>query len=114
MAMDPREREELVAETIAARGDHFEQLETLEMLAPAVQDTADNEVALKSLSQWQLARRRFLRHRLALIGLFVFMGMVFVASFGPILVPFRPAHLPRRHQARRRHALAGPHLRDRP
>ncbi len=92
--MDPREREELVADTIAARGEHYEQLETLEMFAPAVQETEDNEVALKSLSQWQLARRRFLRHRLALIGLFVFGVMVFIAVFGPVLSPFAPLYFP--------------------
>jgi len=94
MGMDPRERQELVADTIEHRGDHFDQLETLEMFAPAVQETNDNEVALKSLSQWQLARRRFLRHHLALAGVFVFALMVFVAVMGPVLVPFSPLHFP--------------------
>jgi ABC-type dipeptide/oligopeptide/nickel transport system permease subunit len=66
------------------------------MLAPAVQEEAadGHEVALKSLSQWQLARRRFLRHRLALVGLVIFFGMVFIAIFGPVLVPFDPLYFP--------------------
>ncbi len=54
----------------------------------------DNEVALESLSQWQLARRRFRKHRLALIGLFIFGFMVFLAVFGPLIVPFNPMFLP--------------------
>ena len=51
---------------------------------------ADNEVALESLSQWQLARRRFRKHRLAMIGVFIFLFMVLVAIFGPILGPTTP------------------------
>ncbi len=62
------------------------------MLAPAVQN--DNEVALKSLSQWELARRRFLRHRLAMVGLIVFVSMVAIAAFGPILIPFDTLNFP--------------------
>ena len=36
---------------------------------PADPAGADYEVGLESLSQWQLAWRRFKQHRLALIGL---------------------------------------------
>jgi ABC-type dipeptide/oligopeptide/nickel transport system permease subunit len=49
---------------------------------------ADNEVALESLSQWQLARRRFRRHRLAIAGLAIFGFMCLVAILGPFVVPF--------------------------
>jgi len=57
--------------------------------ATAVDDAdADVEVALESLSQWQLAFRRFKRHRLALIGVFIFAFMVLVAIFGPIVIPY--------------------------
>ena len=95
-AMDPRARQELVADLIQNRDETSQDLESLEMLAPAVQDEAadGHEVALKSLSQWQLARRRFLRHRLALVGLLIFFGMVFIAIFGPVLVPFDPLYFP--------------------
>ncbi|MEO7118256.1 MAG: ABC transporter permease [Candidatus Limnocylindrales bacterium] len=49
---------------------------------------ADNEVALESLSQWQLARRRFRKHRLAMVGVSLFSVMVLIAIFGPIVVPY--------------------------
>jgi peptide/nickel transport system permease protein len=53
-------------------------------------DAVDVEVSLESLSQWQLAFRRFKRHRLALIGVFIFGFMVLVAIFGPLLQPYDP------------------------
>lgn len=55
---------------------------------------ADTEVALASLSQWQLALRRFKRHRLAIAGLVVFLLMVTVAVVGPMLQPFRFTDIP--------------------
>lgn len=48
----------------------------------------DHEVALKSLNQWQLAWRRFRRHKLAMVGLAIFSVMLFVAIFGSIIWPF--------------------------
>jgi peptide/nickel transport system permease protein len=62
-------------------------------LAPEVA-SADNEVALESLSQWQLAWRRYKRHRLALVGAVIFATMLFLAIFGPIIVPFDPLFFP--------------------
>jgi len=56
--------------------------------------TADVEVALESLSQWQLAWRRFKRHRMALIGLGIFAFMVVVAIVGPIILPYDPLNIP--------------------
>jgi peptide/nickel transport system permease protein len=53
-------------------------------------EAADVEVALESLSQWQLAVRRFRRHRLALVGVFIFSFMALLAIFGPILQPYNP------------------------
>jgi ABC-type dipeptide/oligopeptide/nickel transport system permease subunit len=61
---------------------------------PVDTSAADNEVALESLSQWQLAFRRFKKHRLALIGVFIFIFMALVAVFGPILVHYDPMFLP--------------------
>lgn len=49
---------------------------------------ADYEVQLESLSQWQLAWRKFRTHRLALIGLFILSMLIVVAIVGPIIDPF--------------------------
>jgi peptide/nickel transport system permease protein len=56
--------------------------------------TVDVEVALESLNQWQLAVKRFLRHRMALVGLAVFSFMVLVAILGPIVAPYNPIDIP--------------------
>ena len=52
------------------------------------QDQPDFEVQLQSLSQMQLAWRRFRKHRLAMFGAFLFLGMCAVAIIGPILLPY--------------------------
>jgi peptide/nickel transport system permease protein len=54
--------------------------------APA---SADYEVALRSLSQWELAWRRFRTHRLALVGLGLLLALVLIAIIGPIFLPFK-------------------------
>src|ERR1035437_6715736 len=54
----------------------------------------DYEVALVSLNQWQLAWRRFKKHRLALIGAGIFLGMVALAIIGPIFLPYDPTFVP--------------------
>jgi ABC-type dipeptide/oligopeptide/nickel transport system permease subunit len=50
----------------------------------------DYEVALESLNQWQLAWRRFKRHRLALVGALILLFMVGLAVLGPIIWPYDP------------------------
>jgi len=50
--------------------------------------SADYEVGLESLSQWQLAWRKFKKHRLALIGAGILLVLALVAIIGPILIPF--------------------------
>jgi peptide/nickel transport system permease protein len=55
---------------------------------------ADYEVALQSLNQWQLAWRRFRRHRLALLGSAVFLTMVVIAILGPIIWPYSASNIP--------------------
>ncbi len=55
---------------------------------------SDVEVALESLSQWQLAWRRFRRHRMALIGLGLFGFIVVLAIIGPIVLPYDPLQIP--------------------
>ena len=45
---------------------------------------ADYEVSLESLSQWQLAWRKFRKHRLALVGMGILLTFVSVAIIGPM------------------------------
>jgi len=54
----------------------------------AIEDTLDFEVQLESLNQWQLAWRRFKKHRLAVLGSGIFLSIVAVAVVGPIFNPF--------------------------
>lgn len=55
----------------------------------------DYEIGLESLNQWQLAWRKFRRHRLALIGLGILTTLIVVAIVGPILMPFEFNRVPR-------------------
>jgi peptide/nickel transport system permease protein len=69
----------------------FEEIEN-----PAPEDsTTDYEVALVSLNQWQLAWRRFRKHKLALFGALLFLSMVTLAIVGPILLPYDPTYVPK-------------------
>ncbi|HEY7589896.1 MAG TPA: ABC transporter permease [Candidatus Limnocylindrales bacterium] len=60
--------------------------------APAAADESgtvvDYEVGLVSLNQWQLAWRKFKKHRLALIGLGMLAVLILAAVVGPILAPY--------------------------
>ena len=49
---------------------------------------ADYEVTLQSLNQWQLAWRKFKKHRLALIGLGILSFLLATAVIGPFLLPY--------------------------
>ena len=60
----------------------------------AVEDTLDYEVQLESLNQWQLAWRRFKKHRLAVVGSAIFLGMVAMAVIVPILLPYSSTTIP--------------------
>ncbi len=60
--------------------------DTPELAAAAEQP--DFEVQLESLSQLQLAWRRFRKHRLAMVGAVMFLGMCTAAIVGPILLPY--------------------------
>ena len=65
------------------------------VVAPADRGAdSDVEVALESLGQWQLAWRRFKRHRLAMAGLVIFLLMIVVAIIGPIVAPYNPLYIP--------------------
>jgi peptide/nickel transport system permease protein len=65
-----------------------------EVETPPAGASPDYEVALVSLNQWQLAWRRFKKHRLALVGAALFLGMVAIGIFGPILFPYDPTYVP--------------------
>lgn len=55
---------------------------------PSEGPATDYEVGLQSLSQWQLAWRKFKKHRLALIGLAILIAFLVIAVFGPLLFPY--------------------------
>ncbi len=59
-----------------------------------IDTTPDVEVALVSLNQWQLALKRFLRHRMALFGLAVLTAIILIAVLGPIVAPYNPIDIP--------------------
>lgn len=68
------------------------ELEALELERP------DYEVQLESLNQWQLAWRRFRRHRLAVVGALLFLSIVAIAIVGPLFVPYDYYDIPRPDQ----------------
>lgn len=51
-------------------------------------ENPDYDVQLESLNQWQLAWRRFKRHRMAILGSTLFLTMVFIGIVGPLLFPY--------------------------
>ena len=51
---------------------------------------ADYEVGLRSLSQFELAWRKFREHRLALMGLGILAVILLAAIVGPLFLPFTP------------------------
>jgi len=54
----------------------------------------DFEVSLVSLNQWQLAWRRFLRHKMAVFGTILLLSIIAMAVIGPILVPYDALKVP--------------------
>jgi peptide/nickel transport system permease protein len=54
----------------------------------AADSGADFEVALRSLNQWQIAWRRFRKHRLAMFGAFLFLFVVAAVVILPFFFPF--------------------------
>jgi peptide/nickel transport system permease protein len=61
---------------------------------PSAGPQFDFEVALVSLNQWQLAWRRFRRHKLAMFGTGLFFIMAAISIFGPFLLPYNPLNVP--------------------
>jgi len=69
-----------------------------EIIDPDPSSAADYEVGLKSLNQWQLAWRKFRKHRLALSGLGIITVLILVAIIGPVLMPFSFTDIPQPDQ----------------
>jgi peptide/nickel transport system permease protein len=59
---------------------------------------ADYEIGLESLSQWQLAWRKFRKHNLAIIGLVILASLILIALVGPFFMPFDFRDIPRPEQ----------------
>ncbi len=55
-----------------------------------IQSTAKTELPPEKLSQWQLIRRRFTRHRLAVGAFFTLNVMYIVAIFAEFFAPYNP------------------------
>jgi peptide/nickel transport system permease protein len=67
--------------------------------AEAGETSQDYEVQLESLNQWQLAWRKFRKHRLAIVGLAILVVLIVAAIFGPILSPFVFNEIPKPDKA---------------
>ena len=67
---------------------------TPEVIETPASAAEDYEVGLKSLNQWQLAWRKFRKHKLALVGLVMIAILIGVAVIGPVLMPFQFTDIP--------------------
>jgi peptide/nickel transport system permease protein len=85
---DPTRSVDPVAQPAVTFGISPADVASTEAIEREAARPGEYEVALKSLNQWQLAWRRFRRHKLAMVGLAIFSVMVLVAVFGPIIMPF--------------------------
>src|SRR5436305_14820882 len=67
---------------------------TPEIIDPDPTQAEDYEVGLKSHNQWQLAWRKFRKHRLALIGLGIISALFVIAIVGPVVIPLSFTEMP--------------------
>jgi peptide/nickel transport system permease protein len=63
---------------------------TADLGGPSSEPAADYEIDLRSLSQFELAWRKFKQHRLALLGLGLLFVIVAIAIIGPFFLPYTP------------------------
>ncbi len=69
-------------------------IDVTEIVDPDPSAAEDYEVGLQSLNQWQLAWRKFRRHKLALVGLGIILALLLTAVVGPMLMPFSFTDIP--------------------
>jgi ABC-type dipeptide/oligopeptide/nickel transport system permease subunit len=50
--------------------------------------TYETGVEVEARSQWQYARRRFMRHRLAMVSLIVLLAVFLAGAFAPVVAPY--------------------------
>lgn len=60
------------------------------VLERAEAEAAGGDVEVAGLSQWQLIARLFARHKLAVVSLYVLVGLYLVAIFAEFFAPYRP------------------------
>jgi ABC-type dipeptide/oligopeptide/nickel transport system permease subunit len=77
---------------------NVEPLATAAELVEPAEVPVDYEVGLKSLNQWQIAWRKFRKHRLALIGLGMIGALLLIAVLGPVILPFSFTDIPKPDQ----------------
>ena len=51
------------------------------------------KITIKEETPFQLVFRRFRRHKLAMISMFVMIAIFSVSILAPVIAPFRPAEL---------------------
>jgi peptide/nickel transport system permease protein len=56
-----------------------------------MENTLGNEFEGKAISEFRLAIRQLKRDKMALVGLIIIIGMIFLAIFSPFIVPYDPA-----------------------
>jgi peptide/nickel transport system permease protein len=72
------------------------ELEGQDSLAPVVSgldDPYSQGLEIKARSQWDYARRRFLRHRLAMLGLIGLVIIFGAGIFAPLVAPYSPSEI---------------------
>lgn len=65
-------------------------------------------VPVQTKRQGNRALRRFLRHRLAILGVIIILFLVLACIFGPSLLPYNQLHIDLRHRFQA--PLMGPHI----
>jgi peptide/nickel transport system permease protein len=68
--------------------------ETEPAVVEELEVSPDYDVQLESLNQWQIAWRRFRKHPMAMLGAFLFFGMVLIGIVGPFLLPYDYYNVP--------------------
>ena len=65
-----------------------------DLIEEGQEEERDTEVALASMSQWQLAARRFRKHKMAMVGLGIFIFMALSITLVPVFQPYVFQNIP--------------------